>query len=350
MGDQMPRVKAAVVQASPVLLDREATVEKACRLIEEAGDNGARIVVFPETYIPGYCHWFWFYTAESAACFKFNKELFKNSVTVPSPATDRLGQAARRAGAYVVMGINEKDAGTYGTMWNSLVFLGPDGEIVGKRRKIVPTLAERLVHTGGEGAGLTVFNTPWGKLSGLICGENTNDLARFTMLAQGEVIHAASWPGFALKEQVGQMSAIDIRTRYHAYAGKVFVLSSCSIFDEPMKDVLDLNQAARERFAGDGGHSAIIGPKGQFLAGPVESGETIVYAELDLEEVIGAKLTHDVIGHYNRFDLFQLAVDRRQTPSIRLIDEHDMLEAPDFLDSAHEQALGAPERLLLKDG
>lgn len=311
MGDTYPKLKVAAVQAASVFLNREATVKKACDLIREAGANGAKIIVFPEGFIPAFPYWFYFYPAGDPKCKVWNRELFKNSVVVPSEATDQLCAAAREANAYVVMGINEKDPDTMGTMYNTQLFIHREGYIIGKHRKLVPTFTERIVHCGGDGSSLIVVDTEYGKLGGLICGENVNPLARFVLLAKGECIHAASWPALVSGAQA-TIESLDIRTRYYAYEGKVFVISSTWVFSEEMKDILCLSSEIREKLVGDGGHSAIIGPSGNFIAGPSTGGETIVYGEIDLEEIIDAKIRHDVVGHYNRFDVFSVNFNPRQ--------------------------------------
>jgi aliphatic nitrilase len=208
------------------------------------------------------------------------------------------------------MGINEKEANSYGTLYNTLLFFGADGELLGKRRKLVPTVHERLVHQGGDGSTLDVFDTAFGGLSGLICGENANPLAKFTLLAKGEIIHVAAWPAFPLTDQSGVRGSIDIRCQGHAYEGKVFVLSSTGVFTEAMKDAMELDEVARQQITGDGAHSSIINPQGQFLIGPEVPGETVLCADLDIEEVVAGKYLHDIIGHYNRFDVFTLKVNR----------------------------------------
>ncbi len=329
MGDTYPRIKGAVVQAAPVFLDREATVEKACRFIEQAADMGAQVIAFPECYISGYPHWYIYYGAEHPIIMRLYKEMFKNAVVVPSPATDRIGEAARKARAYVVMGINEKDANTYGTMYNSAVFFGPEGEIMGKRRKLVPTVFERLVHAGGDGSTFEVFDTVFGGLSTLLCGENVNTLARFAMLAKGEVIHTALWPAFPMVNQRGTSEGMRIRIKAHAYEGKIFVLSCSGVFTEEMKDAMELNEDARKLFASDGAYSTIINPKGQEIVKPVH-GETVLVAEMDFEEIIEGKYMHDVTGHYNRFDVFQLKVNR--SPRCMLTETGYIPPLPDFAD------------------
>lgn len=319
MGDTLPKLKGAVVQAAPVFLDREATAAKACRFIEEAADLGAQVIVFPECYIPAFPHWFSFYPAEHPLVLRFYRELFKNAVVVPGPTTDQIGQAAKKARAYVVMGINEKEADSYGTLYNTSLYFSPDGELMGKHRKLVPTIYERMVHTGGDGSTLDVFDTAYGGLSSLICGENTNPLARFALLAKGEVIHAALWPSLALAHQATVISGLDIRIKNYAYEGRVFVLSSTGIFTEEMKDAMELDEAARKQFAGDGAHSAIVNPLGQFIAGPDVHGETVLCAELDIEEVVAGRYMHDITGHYNRFDVFTLNVNRSTHPPLNEI-------------------------------
>ena len=310
MGDTFAKPKAAAVQAAPILLDREATVAKACRLIEEAGDAGARVIGFPEGYIPAHPYWYDFYGVNDPICNRFNVELFKNAIVVPSPATDALGKAARRAQAYVVMGCAEKDAGSYGTIYNTQIIFGPDGRVLGKHRKLIPTAGERLVHTGGDGSTLLTYDTPFGGLSGLICGENINSLARTALLLDGEVVHVASWPTFATRGYERQFHTMDIRMRYYAFEGRIFVISSAAVWTEAMKDVLELNAEARSRFFGEGGHSGILNPIGDYIAGPQDGGETILYADLDLEQVARGKIIQDVTGHYQRFDVFSLGVNR----------------------------------------
>jgi aliphatic nitrilase len=310
MGDTFPRLKGAVVQAAPVFLDREATVSKACRFIEEAADLGAQVIVFPECYIPAFPHWFSIYPAEHALVMRFYRELFKNAVVVPGPVTDRIGQAAKKARAYVVMGINEKEDNSYGTLYNASLYFSPDGDLMGKHRKLVPTIYERMVHTGGDGSTLDVYDTAYGGLSSLICGENTNPLAKFTLLAKGEVIHAALWPALPMSHQTPVVKGIDIRMKSYAYEGRVFVLSSTGVFTEEMKDAMELDQEARKQFVGDGAHSGILTPMGDYLVGPNVKGETVLCADIDMEEVVAGRYMHDITGHYNRFDVFTLNVNR----------------------------------------
>jgi len=306
MGDTYPKFKVAAVQAAPVFLDREKTTEKAGRLIRAAGGEGAKVIGFPECFIPGFPHWFDFRLARE--CKGFIKELFKNAVEIPGPVTDSLCQAAKDAHATVVMGLNERDPGSMGTLYNTQLFIGADGRILGKHRKLVPTWTERLVHAGGDASTLKVFPSEMAPVSGLICGENTNSFYRMTLLLQGERIHVASWPAFPGRSR---QDAIEIRTRNYAFEGRCFVISSTGVFSDEMRDLLCVTDEQKSKTFGTGAFSSIIGPTGDYLAGPDTGGEKILYAEVDPEIIIGEKISHDLTGHYNRFDLFTLLVDDR---------------------------------------
>jgi aliphatic nitrilase len=319
-GDSYPKFKVAAVQAEPVFLDREATIDKACSLIEEAGRNGAKIIVLPEGFVPGHPDWLYFYPPDEAMK-RFYREFFKNSVEVPSAATEQLGRAARKAGAYVAIGVSERVPGNMGSLYNSIVFIDPEGKVIGVHRKLVPTTTERLVWAPGDGSTLRVYPTPYGELGGLMCGENTNSLARFTLLAQGEKIHTAHWPAFPSEYNRAGIDGVDLRIRYHAYEGKIFVISSSAVFgDDSIKRLCHTEQARALALKGNC-VSGIVNPYGKYIGGPLKGEEGIVYAEVDLELMIDAKTMHDVVGHYNRFDVLSLVYRRRQPKSIQFIDE-----------------------------
>lgn len=316
MGDSYPQVRLAAIQAAPVWLDRDATVKKACRLIEEAADNGAKMVGFPEGFIPGFPDWYHWFMPRSAEALGFNKTLFKNAVEVPGAATDAVSAAARRTRTHVVIGVNERDKGTMGTLYNSQLFFGPDGALLGVHRKLMPTFTERLVHSSGDGSSIRTYSTPFGAIGGLICGENTNSLARFALLAQHERIHVASWPAFILGKR--NFDAIDIRVKYHAFEGRVFVISACGILDDHCLDAMNLSEDQRRTIPCRGGHSGILGPDGNYIAGPADDTAQIVYADADLDKIIEGKLSHDLTGHYNRFDVFTLQVRTSARQALRL--------------------------------
>lgn len=316
LGDSYPKVKVAAVQAEPVFLDREATIDKAASLIEEAGRNGAKVIALPEAFVPGHSDWLYFYPPDEAMK-RFYRDFFKNSVEVPSPATDALGRAARRAGAYVAIGISERVAGSMGSLYNSILFLDPEGRVLGVHRKLVPTTTERLVWAPGDGSTLNVYPTPYGGLGGLMCGENTNSLARFALLAQGERIHTAHWPAYPSEYNRAGIDGVDIRIRYHAYEGKIFVISSSAVFGDDAIKRLCLTDQARALALKGNCVSGIVNPYGKYIGGPLQGEEGIVYAELDMESMIDAKTLHDVVGHYNRFDVLRLVYERRQPTPIR---------------------------------
>ena len=313
MGDIFPKFKAAAIQASPVFLNREATVEKSCRLIEEAAGKGAELIAFPETYIPAYP---WWHRLDNP--YRGNKyfvELVKNSVEIPSPAMDRVCECARKVNAYVVMGINEKIPETLGTIFNTNVLIDRKGKILGAHRKLVPTFAEKLTWGGGDGSTLKVYPTEVGKLGMLNCGENTNPLARYALIAQGEQVHIANYPGQPAGDdsKYDLAHAIEIRSAAHAFEGKLFNVVSCCVFSPEVAKVLgDTEEKRRMISNGSMGLTAIYGPDGKRLAGPLDPNEEgMVIAEIDIEKIIVPKLQHDIVGHYQRFDVLSLNLNRR---------------------------------------
>ncbi len=314
MGDSYPRFLAAAVQAAPVFLDREATVEKACRLIGEAAAHGARLIVFPEAWIPTYPYWPRELVAarqpNSEACLQAQVTLIKNAVEIPSESTRRLCQAALQADAYVMIGINERDTLSGGTLYNTQLYIDRTGQILGKHRKLVPTGTERSVWGRGDGSDLRVFATDCGRIGGLICWENFMPLARAALMAQGQQIHVTHFPG-AVPDSLDLSSAnvAQIFCRYYAFEGQVFVINAMGYItaevvpdDFPLKEATDFSKAWR-------GGSVIISPTGKYLAGPVYDEETILYAEINLEEILEVKARIDTAGHYARWDVTRLLVN-----------------------------------------
>src|SRR5258705_10773937 len=312
MGDVYPVVRVAAVQAASVFLDREGSTEKACRLIGEAARGGARVIAFPEGFLPAPRVWFTHHPATSAIANRLSVELFKNSIEIPGPQVETLCGAARAANAYVVIGVCEKMPNTLGTMFNTQLYIGPDGALIRKHQKIMPTVGERLVHSGGHGDTFGAFPSEFGPMSGLICGENSNPLAVFALTAEGSRIHVMSWPnhfpvsGDPLKNRV----AID--SQAFAQMSKAFVVSSCGTVDERMIEMLEAG-ADGEKFLRDpncSGGSCIVAPNSRILAGPMGAQAGILYAEGDLEIGVQMKLRHDFARHYNRPDIFHLPINR----------------------------------------
>jgi nitrilase len=306
--DTFPVVRVAAVQMAPVLLDREATTEKVVRLIGEAAAGGAKIIGFGENLIPGHPYWYQFHNAYD--CKRFEVRYFKNAVEVPGPIVDAIGAAVREAEAWTVIGVAEKEAGSYGTIYNTQLFFAPDGTLAGKHRKLVLTNSERLVQHHGDASTLQTFPTEYGRLGGLICGEHFNSLARTALLMEGEIIHVASWPALPARKGANGFMSMDVRAQFAAMEGRIFVINAASVWTSEMLDVLEVDAETRARMQSSGGHSSIIGPDGTFLAGPLDGEEGVLYADINIEDSVAAKISQDVTGHYQRFDLFKLTVNR----------------------------------------
>lgn len=312
MGDCFPKVRVAAVQASPIFLDREATVEKSVGLIRKSAKDGAELIVFPEGFIPGHPLWYHFKPATDPTSSALAGRLFQNAVEVPSPTTDAIAAAARETGTHVVMGLSEKEPGTFGTLYNSQVFFGPDGAILGKHQKLVPTVGERLVHIGGYGDSLGTIDTAVGRIGGLICGESSNPLAVFALMAEYVQIITLSWPNRFPKRGMPLPERSLVAGRALGLSSKAFVVSTCGAMSPEMMDTIAYVPGDRTLLEDPNTHggSAVIGPAGDVLAGPLPAGEGILYADLDLNAAVEEKVRHDFAGHYNRPDVFTLTVDR----------------------------------------
>jgi len=313
---ELPRFTAAAVQAAPVFLDAAATVDRAVSLIGEAAGHGASLVVFPEVFVPGYPYWNW--TMNPVQGSAWFERLYRAAIDVPGPEVQALRAAARENGVVLVIGVNERGAHSLGVLYNTLLTIGPDGELLGVHRKLVPTWAEKLTWTGGDASSLKVHQTPVGPLGVLACGENTNTLARFTLLAQGELVHAAAYIALPVAPPDYDMAeAIAVRTAAHSFEGKVFSVVACSTISPGIVDAIagDDQEARRLLARPRSALSGIFGPDGRPVTEPLVDAEGIVYGEIDLGRCIQPKQMHDIVGHYNRFDIFRLQVDDRpRTP------------------------------------
>jgi len=301
------------------MLDRGATVDKAVDLIDKAGNAGADIVVFPEGFVPTHPLWFHFHAATSEAALNMATELFRNAVVINGPETDRIAAATKRAGVWAVIGVCEKRPKTTGTLWNSAVHFSPDGEIASVHRKLTPTLGERLVHTGANGvAGLKTPDAPFGRISSLICAENSNPLLTFSAAAQYAVVHAALWPSHFSPTQPRMRDVILNASRAIAYQNGSYVLNAAGTISEA--DAQRIGVTDRDiAWLTDGGNlggSCIVSPTGEVLAGPAGSEETILYADLDLDLLVRKHVIHDYAGHYNRPDLLTLTLGQTSDDSI----------------------------------
>ena len=304
---------ATAVQHSPIFLDLPKSIEKACNLIAEAAHTGARLIVFPETWLTGYPVWFdlvpgaalWD-SDESNAVYQ---QLYENSPSLGDPAIHKLCQAAKSAGAIVVMGLHER-AGS--TLYNTTLYISAEGQILGHHRKLVPTYTERLIWGRGDGSTLGVFDTSIGKLGGLICWEHWMPPARYAYHTQGEQIHIAQWPSVKEMHQIA--------SRHYAFEGRCFVIAAGTVLhrNEVLASGFSLfNQIPEDD---DGlvmrGGSCIIGPDGKFLAEPVFNQVGFVSAEIDLSIIASETMTLDVTGHYSRPDIFTMHVNTEPQKNI----------------------------------
>ena len=297
-------VKVAAAQMAPHFLNRDKTVKKACDLIAEAGKNGAKLVVFPEAFISGYPDWVWVIPNGNGGMLdELYQALVENAVSIPDETTGQLCQAAKDARIYVAMGIHERNSEASGaTLFNTLLYIDDQGEIIGKHRKLIPTGGERLIWGQGDGNTLPVFETPFGKLGGLLCWENYMPLARQAMYLGGTEIYVA--PTWDSSENWL------LSMRHIAREGGMFVINVCQAFR--MDDIPD-SYEFKKLYSGNrewinGGNSCIINPYGEIIAGPLDSKQQILYAELDLSLITKSKRMFDVAGHYSRPDVFKYKI------------------------------------------
>jgi predicted amidohydrolase len=300
--------RVAAVQAAPVFLNKEATLEKACHLIDEAGQNGAKLIVFPESFIPTFPYWSNYHPEGPPWARTFSK-LFKNSVEIPSGDTEKLGEAAKRSGAYIVMGLNERDRLYGGTLYNTLLYIDPQGHILGKHRKLMPTHHERLYWGCGDGSGLTVYSTDMGKVGGLICYEHHMTLSKYALYAQGEQIHCAVWPGWPGNPDYDNLGIVHTASRQYAFEGQCFVICACGWIHPDM--IPNDFEFKKEMDCRSRGGSTIITPLGTLMTEPLLDQEGIVYADLKMDLIIKAKAFVDCTGHYARWDVLNLNFNRR---------------------------------------
>ena len=316
------KITVAAAHVAPVYLDTRATVEKTCAYIQKAADAGVQLIAFPESFVPGFPLW----PALSAPIY--NHEFFKRfaaaSVHVPGPEVLKICSAARDVGVMVSIGISEATKRSVGCLWNSNLLIGADGAILNHHRKLVPTFFEKMIWANGDGAGLTVAETSLGRIGALICGENTNPLARYSMMAQGEQIHISSYPPIwpthdpSSNERYDLASAIRIRAGAHSFEAKVFNVVASSRLDDTAFDVLSEigEDALRIVKTSPKGVSMILGPDGVPIVETSKDEDHLLIQEIDLEDCVIPKQFHDVVGYYNRFDIFDLKVHRQsQAPA-----------------------------------
>lgn len=293
--------KAAAVQLSPCLNDRDGTTEKVVKAVEQCGRDGIALAVFPETFIPNYPYFAWLHPP--VLITEMQIRLYEQAVDVPGPVTEAVGGAARKAGTVVVLGVNERDGGS---LYNTQVIFDADGTLLGKRRKIMPTFQERMIWGWGDGSGLRLFDTAVGRLGALICWEHFMPLARYALIAQGEEIHCAHFPGSMAGESLTRQ--IDAAIRHHAMEAGAFVVNATAWLTPEQRAEIAPDPALA-RYLRAGICTAIVAPYGGYLAGPLPEGEGIAVAEIDLAARIRTKNVLDTAGHYSRPDILRLVLD-----------------------------------------
>ncbi|MGO4547831.1 carbon-nitrogen hydrolase family protein [Paenibacillus sp. 2TAB23] len=305
MGEQ--KVKVAVVQAAPILFDKESAFRKIAAYVQEAKGNGAKLLLFPEVFIGGYPRGFSFGARVGSRTMEGREDWAKygsSAITIPGTDTDLLGEIAREAGVYLIIGVVERDQEySQSTLYNSIVYIGPDGKLLGKHRKLIPTGSERLLWGQGDGSTLTVIDTPFGRIGGLICWENYMPLARMAMYAKGIDI--------LVTPTADARDTWQATLKHIACEGRCYVLSSNQFatkesYPESLNGYAEL---ANDPTILCRGGSAIVGPLGEYVAEPVYDTETVIYADLDMASVTASRFDFDAAGHYNRPDVFQLQVN-----------------------------------------
>ncbi len=301
-------IKVAAAQLVPEYLNKEKTIDKASSAIAEAGKNGAKLIVFPEVFISGYPDWIWLIpNSKGADLNSLYLKLVENAVSIPSEDTTKLCEAAKKANINVVIGMNEINSETSGaSLFNTLLFIDDNGEILGKHRKLVPTGGERLIWAQGDGSTLRSYETSAGKIGGLICWENFMPLARNAIYENGvQILAAPTWdksPNWLLSMQ------------HIAREGGLFVISTCMVLKiDNIPNEFEFKKLYPEgREWINTGNSCIIAPDGKILIGPLEAEESIIYSELNLDDIITSKRMFDVVGHYSRPDVFDFNVISRK--------------------------------------
>jgi nitrilase len=308
-----PTIRVAAVQIAPDLETATGTLERVLAAIGDAAGKGARLVVFPETFVPWYPYFSFVHPPVLTG--GEHVRLYENAVVVPGPVTEAVAGAARRHQIVVALGVNERD---HGTLYNTQILFDATGEIVLKRRKITPTFHERMIWGQGDGSGLKVVDTAVGRVGALACWEHYNPLARYALMAQHEEIHIAQFPG----SLVGPIFAdqIEVTIRHHALESGCFVVNATGWLTEEQIAKISPDEKLRKGLTG-GCMTAIVSPEGKHLAPPLTQGEGILVADLDMSLIVKRKRMMDSVGHYARPELLSLVLDNRPTAPMRTVSD-----------------------------